>query len=1057
MDEEESIPDDILESFEDELIPCDDTPASWHDKWTRATPCLSPTSPVAFMWTSIDMTTGPPLPGAPGSRSKPVPIVRLYGVTQQGHSVCAHCYGFTPYCYAELPYTFDDADKAKLEAELNAQLTAKASRSNNNDVGPRCVLGIDILHGWRSLMGYDDGSRRHKLAKIYVSVPTLVPTLRRLLIDGIRIPGSSAGYPIGLQPYESNVPFLLRFLIDAEITGCQWLEVSKFQLRTLTKQSRCQIEFDCIYEHIVAHEPVGDWLKIAPLRVLATDIECQGRKGHFPSAEHDPVIQISCVVHVHGRDEPLVQAVFTLNTCSAITGAEVICARTEDELLRNWAAFVRACDPDVITGYNTQNFDIPYLLNRAKKRQLKGFADFGRICGVPARMRDTTFASNQYGKRENIDTTVPGRVMFDLLPYMIRNHRLSSYSLNSVCAEFLGQQKEDVHHSIIAELHLGTDEDRRRLAVYCLKDSQLVIRLMTKLCVLINYIEMSRVTGVSLDFLIKRGQQIKVFSMLLRRCRQNKLAIPQMPKSADSGAKFEGATVIEPHKAFYREPIATLDFASLYPSIMQAYNLCYSTMLTKEQTLSMAQDEYRVSPECADGRYYFATKKRGLLPQILEDLLRARKQAKKDMKAATDPMVKAVQNGRQLALKVSANSVYGFTGAANGQMPCLQIASAVTAFGRELLLKTRTFVEQKYTVANGFAADAKVIYGDTDSVMVKFGLKSIADTMPVAEQVAKEVSEIFPSPVKLEFEKVYYPYLLMNKKRYAGLLWTRPQAADYLDAKGLETVRRDNCLLVRQLVDACLRKMIVDQNVQAALDHAKHIIGELLQNRIDISLLVITKSLSKDADSKEYKGKQAHVELARKMRQRDPGTAPSVGDRVPFVIVPGPKGAAAFEKAEDPVFVLENNMPIDAQYYLENQLYKPLHRIFEPVVKDTETLLKGDHTRVVCKPTPVARKGGIVMFASKSLRCLGCKIVISSGTVCQHCKPREHAVYMKRLKDVNEHEKAFNKLWTQCQRCQGSLHQDVLCTNSDCPIFYKRKKVQADLKDAQATLARFDW
>ena len=165
---------------------------------------------------------------------------------------------------------------------------------------------------------------------------------------------------------------------------------------------------------------------------------------------------------------------------------------------------------------------------------------------------------------------------------MFRNHKLSSYSLNSVCAEFLGMQKEDVHHSIISELQQGTDEDRRRLAVYCIKDSYLVIRLMWKLAVLINYIEMARVCGVPLDYLLNRGQQIKVFSMLLRRCRAENLLVPNLAKHGNNeDVKFEGATVIEPKRAFYEEPIATLDFASLYPSIMQAYNLCYSTLISK--------------------------------------------------------------------------------------------------------------------------------------------------------------------------------------------------------------------------------------------------------------------------------------------------------------------------------------------------------------------------------------------------------------------------------------------------------------------------------------------
>ena len=278
----------------------------------------------------------------------------------------------------------------------------------------------------------------------------------------------------------------------------------------------------------------------------------------------------------------------------------------------------------------------------------------------------------------------------------------------------------------------------------------------------------------------------------------------------------------------------------------------------------------------------------------MDELLAARKRAKKDMAAATDPYEKEVQNGRQLALKVSANSVYGFTGATVGQLPCVPIASSVTSYGRNLLLETRDYVVKTYTVANGYPANAVVIYGDTDSVMVKFGVSTVAEAMPLARKAAAEVSAIFPSPIKLEFEKVYYPYLLMNKKRYAGLYWTNPDKYDKLDAKGLETVRRDNCLLVRKVVDTCLRKIIIERNIQGAIDYAKNTISDLLQNKLDISMLVITKSLGKSADDADYSAKQAHVELAMRMKKRDPGSAPNVGDRVAYVIIQAAKGAPAY-------------------------------------------------------------------------------------------------------------------------------------------------------------------
>lgn len=347
--------------------------------------------------------------------------------------------------------------------------------------------------------------------------------------------------------------------------------------------------------------------------------------------------------------------------------------------------------------------------------------------------------------------------------------------------------------------------------------------------------------------------------------------------------------------------------------------------------------------------------------------------------------------------------------------------------------------------------------------MVNFGAPTVSESMPLAEKAAEEVSKIFPKPIKLEFEKVYFPYLLMNKKRYAGLLWTNPENYDKMDAKGLETVRRDNCLLVRRVVDTCLRKILIDRNVQGAIDYAKNTIADLLQNKMDISMLVISKSLGKSADDADYSAKQAHVELAMRMKKRDPGSAPNVGDRVAYVIIQAAKGAPAYEKSEDPVWVLDHNLPIDTEYYLSNQLSNPLTRIFEPIIPNPQTLISGDHTRTVRKPTPTSIVGGIMSFAVKKETCMGCKTLIAlkdkmSGTpLCRNCCEKESDIYNNKLSEVNLHQQVFNQLWTECQRCQGSFHQDVICTNRDCPIFYKRKKVQIDLQAAQDALDKFAW
>ena len=225
-----------------------------------------------------------------------------------------------------------------------------------------------------------------------------------------------------------------------------------------------------------------------------------------------------------------------------------------------------------------------------------------------------------------------------------------------------------------------------------------------------------------------------------------------------------------------------------------------------------------------------------------------------------------------------------------------------------------------------------------------------------------------------------------------------------------------------------------------------------------MSKLVITKALSKD----DYVGKQAHVELAQRMKKRDAGSAPTLGDRVAYVIVKGAGGSKNYEKSEDPIYVLENNMPIDTKYYLDNQLAKPLARIFDPILGERKAaqLLTGEHTRSIAVAAPTM--GGLMKFAKKTTTCMGCKKPLtgaaeSAGAVCENCRPRFGELYQKTLSKVSDLEVRFGRLWTQCQRCQGSLHCEVICSSKDCPIFYMRMKAKKDVEDAGKELGRFDY
>jgi DNA polymerase delta subunit 1 len=898
---------------------------------------------LIFQELELDHYLSRPYPGMPGAQMGMVPVIRMFGVTKVGNSVCCHIHGFSPYFYVNLPDNFEEAEMYLFKEKLNDAVVADM-RSNKDNI-TEAVLMMELLKG-KSLVEYQ-GEEDGKFAKITLALPKFVAAAKRLLTTTI-VYQPLANHTF--YPFESNVDIETRFIVDTNILGCCWIELpaGKWFRRPQNSYpvtSRCQLEVDVSWTDFISHSPEGEWSPVARFRIHSFDIECAGRKGIFPEPNVDPIIQIANVVKLHGDEEVVTRNIFTLKSCAPIGHAEVRSFETEGEMLEEWAAFVREMDPDIFTGYNINNFDFPYLIERARHLKLKRFDFLGRILDIRSTIKETV-TQTKIGRRTFKSINFEGRVPYDMLMVIKRDFKLRSYTLNSVCQEILGEQKEDVHYSIITDLQNGDEQTRRRLAVYCLKDAELPVRLLNTVRSFTNDVEMARVTGVPITSLLTKGEQVKVVAQLLKHARKAGYFMPAH-QGAASSEQYEGATVIEPMRGYYTDPIVTLDFSSLYPSIMIAHNLCYTTLIKPnvKEKLSLTDEQVTTTP--ANCMFVKSSVRPGLLPHILQHLLAARKKTKAELKEATDPVVKAVLDGRQLAYKISANSVYGFTGAQVGKLPCLEISSSVTAYGRTMIEQTKREVEQHYRIVNNYEADATVIYGDTDSVMVNFKVKSLERSMELGREAAELISAKFIKPIKLEFEKVYlfgnfcfvfvnvflkvyYPYLLINKKRYAGLYFTKPDKYDKMDCKGIETVRRDNCTLVVDVINTCLQKLLIDKDPDGAVKYAKEVISDLLQNNVDISQLVITKELTKN----DYAAKQAHVELAKKMTKRDPGNAPKLGDRIPYVIIAATKNARAFEKAEDPIYVLENNVPIDSQYYLENQLSKPLIRIFQPILGD---------------------------------------------------------------------------------------------------------------------------
>jgi len=303
--------------------------------------------------------------------------------------------------------------------------------------------------------------------------------------------------------------------------------------------------------------------------------------------------------------------------------------------------------------------------------------------------------------------------------------------------------------------------------------------------------------------------------------------------------------------------------------------------------------------------------------------------------------------------------VYGFTGASKGILPCVAIAGTVTMKGRSMIEETKNYVEANFEGAH-------VRYGDTDSVMVEFdvqgrtGVEAIEYSWRLGEQAAEQCSALFKKPNNLELEKVYYPYFLYSKKRYAAKLWTRNKKGemqmDYIDVKGLQLVRRDNIPFVREVCKELLDVILESKNPEGAKQVAKSRAVELLDGRVSIEKLTLSqkladkyKSSEKDEDGKKIVSTNyenvnlPHVSVVRKMREREPGSEPQSGDRVPFVLVKTSiKNARQFEIAEDPKWVKDHNVPLDYEYYFTNKFMNPVCDLLEPLVGNPKQAIFGD-------------------------------------------------------------------------------------------------------------------
>ena len=796
----------------------------------------------------------------------------------------------------------------------------------------------------------------------------------------------------------------------------------------------------------------------------------------FPALEGDKVTFIGSTFMKYGEPEPYLNHCLVLGTCDPVHNVVIESTDNERDLLLKWTELIQQENPDIIIGYNIFGFDYEFMFRRAEENRcatefLMLSRNRGDMCGKQSKTGELSIenakvalASGEYDLRY---FKTAGRLQIDMYTYFRRDFNLSSYKLDDVAGQYIGDDIKKIvldthgdttelhsrnltglsvndyihveitgftsdyydggkklkvvdilpggiivvagHHGALADigksvrwgmakddvtpqdifrLANGSAADRAIVAKYCIQDCNLVHHLMNKVDVITGYVEMSRICSVPISFLVFRGQGIKLTSYVAKKCREKNTLMPDLDRNGGNEG-YEGAIVLPPKCAMYMDnPVACVDYASLYPSAMISQNYSHdSKVWTKEYDLTGALIGETGEKDATTGLYIYdnlpeyqyidiefdtfryvrktptsrAEKvksgtmmcrwaqlpddQKSIMPAILEELLSARAQTRKMIKTEKDPFMQNILDKRQLGYKVTANSLYGQCGAKTSTFYEKDVAASTTATGRMMIIYAKRMIEEVYgnleyeTEGHGIVlTKAEYVYGDTDSVFFTFNLqdpktgenirgkKALEVTIEIAQDVAHLCSSFLKAPMELTYEKTLMPFVLLSKKRYVGILYETDANKGKLKYMGLSLKRRDACDYLKDTYGGILNILMEQNNVERAIEFLDKSLNDLIEGNVPMEKLTITRALRSD-----YKNPNqiAHKVLADRIAERDPGNKPKPGDRIKYVFVTTNKAKALMgERIETPEFINSEGLKIDYTHYITNQLMKPLQQLF---------------------------------------------------------------------------------------------------------------------------------
>ena len=805
------------------------------------------------------------------------------------------------------------------------------------------------------------------------------------------------------------------------------------------------------------------------LTMLCLEMLVQTRQQLRPDPEYDPIA--GCFYRLVSADNDwdpvsgciIVGAPGTVDPVSPELRQNFVAS--ELLLVRSVVRLVRDADPDILAGYEVQMASWGYLSSRAA---VLGINICPLLSRVPASVKESKVADDEnnpgvaYDAGHTSEISLVGRIVFNIWRLMRSELALYSYTLDNVVRAVLNQRRPHFSHATLTSWWCLA-RTRHKVVEHYLGQLSAYTEVMARLDLLSRSSELARLFGIRLFEVFSRGSQYRVESSMLRLAKPSNYVpvSPNRQQLAGQAAPEYLALLLEPESRMYTDPVIVLDFQSLYPSIMIAYNYCFTTCVGRLQNigkpgaykfgctqlkissekLTSLKDHVTISP----GGVVFLKQnlKQGILPKMLNDILKTRIMVKQSIKKhKNNPHVLKLLHSRQLGLKLIANVTYGYTSANfSGRMPCIEVGDSVVAKGREALETAIRFIEGERRWG------AKVVYGDTDSVFVLLKGRKKEEAFDIGEEIARTITEMNPKPMKLKFEKVYLPCILQTKKRYVGYMYeTRNQIRPVYDAKGIETVRRDGIPATVKMLEKTIRILFETKDLSEVKQYVLNQFRKLQAGSICIRDLTFAK---------EFRGIRGYrptacvpaLELTKQNMRVDRRAVARVGERVPYVVVYGEPGLRLIQLVRSPHTMLEQpHLRLNSIYYITKVIVPALNRCLLLVGADAMTwylqLSKTPPTRSLADTLRVGSdleglRPQVISQYFVARRCAACGATCVK-LLCDDCRQDKSRVAILVSAQVGKLEKGSETRALVCLTCAGWAGRS--CVSIDCPALYRRRE-----------------